>query len=132
MNSPNQEENEVSFLAIGENFDPSSSNHYRLTLSGAETKHVTGLTVRKDYTLPFLIVGGAIFMIGLVQGSYWTHRRIWLKQEGDRTVLAAHTNKSWYGFKQEIFELTEKLGISEPIDRRDDVGSSKGEGSKNG
>ncbi|MCM3715473.1 cytochrome c biogenesis protein ResB [Alkalihalobacillus oceani] len=132
VNSPNQEENEVSFLAVGENFDPSQSNTYRLTMSGLETKHVSGLTVRKDHTLPFLIFGGAIFMIGLVQGSYWTHRRIWFRQVEDKVILAAHTNKNWVSFNQEIAEVIETSGIEPPVDNRDIASSSKGVKSENG
>lgn len=131
-NIPNQEENEVSFLTIGKNFNPSGDNLYSIKLSGIDTKNVSGLTVRKDYTLPFLIVGGFIFMVGLVQGSYWTHRRIWLKQEGDRVIMAAHTNKNWFGFRKEIVQATEGLGLAEPVDKKDETLSSKGEESKNG
>lgn len=72
---------------------PEEDNEYRIRLSGLETKHVTGLTVRKDYTLSFLIIGGVIFMVGLVQGSYWTHRRIWLLQEEGFVILAATQTK---------------------------------------
>lgn len=114
---PNQKESEVSFLSIGQNFDPEEDNEYRIRLSGLETKHVTGLTVRRDYTLPFLIVGGVIFMIGLIQGSYWTHRRIWILQEEGLVILAAHTNKNWYAFQREVIQLTETAGLEQPKDR---------------
>ncbi|TWI52947.1 cytochrome c biogenesis protein ResB [Halalkalibacter nanhaiisediminis] len=121
VNSPNQNENEVSFLTIGQNFDPNDSNTYTIRLSNIETKHISALTIRKDHTLPFLIAGGFIFMVGLVQGSYWTHRRIWLKQEGDKVILAAHTNKNWFSFQREMTELTDELGLKQPVDRKEDT-----------
>ncbi|WP_431308916.1 cytochrome c biogenesis protein ResB [Halalkalibacter flavus] len=43
-------------------------------------------------------MGGFIFMIGLVQGSYWTHRRIWIQEENGKVMMAGHTNKNWYAF----------------------------------
>lgn len=126
VNSPNQDGSEISFLTIGKNFDPDNNNTYTIRLAGIEMKNVTGLTVRKDYTLPFLIAGGFIFMVGLVQGSYWTHRRIWLKQEEDRVILAAHTNKNWFAFRREMIEITETVGLEQPVDRNDDLTSIKG------
>ena len=41
-------------------------------------------------------------MIGVIQGSYWNHRRIWIKQKNGEVWVAAHTNKNWYGLKREI------------------------------
>ncbi len=119
VDSPHQVENEVSFLTIGQNFDPNETNTYTIRLSNIETKHISALIVRKDHTLPFLVAGGFIFMVGLVQGSYWTHRRIWLKQEGEQIILAAHTNKNWFSFKREITELTDEAGLNQPEDRRE-------------
>ncbi len=50
-----------------------------MIFKGVTTQDATALTVRKDLTLWILGIGGAIFMIGVIQGSYWTHRRIWLQ-----------------------------------------------------
>nr|WGD89412.1 hypothetical protein P5656_04105 [Bacillus subtilis] len=48
---------------------------------------MTGLTVRKDLTLWVLAVGGAIFMIGVIQGMYWQASK----------NLAALTGRCSYG-----------------------------------
>ncbi|WP_368502851.1 cytochrome c biogenesis protein ResB (plasmid) [Alkalihalophilus sp. As8PL] len=117
VNSPEKEESEVSFLSIGSNFDPNESNTYIIRLAGVDMNHVSGLTVRKDFTLPFLVVGGVIFMIGLVQGSYWTHRRIWIRQEAEGVIIAAHTNKNWFGFAREINGMAEKVNLSQVTDQ---------------
>ncbi len=41
VDSPEQEENEVSFLSIGQNFSPESDRLYKISLSDLETKHVS-------------------------------------------------------------------------------------------
>ncbi|MCL7746664.1 MULTISPECIES: cytochrome c biogenesis protein ResB [Bacillaceae] len=120
VNSPNQEKKEVSFLTIGRNFDPTNENVYSIRLSDLETKHVSALIVRKDYTLPILVIGGFIFMIGLVQGSYWTHRRIWIQEENGKVMMAGHTNKNWYAFKREMAEVAKEAELEQPVDRTED------------
>ncbi len=71
MFTPETPDGETSFVGIQQNLEPLGENQYKMTFLNAETNHVTGLVVRKDHTLPVLIIGGIIFMIGLVQGSYW-------------------------------------------------------------
>ncbi|MGP3781398.1 cytochrome c biogenesis protein ResB [Bacillus sp. 4A_MP3] len=78
----------------------SESNKYKLKFDHVETKNITGLTVRKDLTLWVLAVGGAIFMIGVIQGMYWQHRRIWIKTGDHEVLVAGHTNKNWFGLKK--------------------------------
>ncbi|BFH13274.1 cytochrome c biogenesis protein ResB [Paenibacillus melissococcoides] len=60
------------------------------------------LTVRKDTAMPFIWVGAAISMIGLVMGFYWQHRRVWLRLDGQNLALGAHTNKNWFGLRNEV------------------------------
>jgi len=73
--------------------------------------YTSTLTARKDLTVPYLLLGGAICMIGLVMGFYWQHRRIWVRIDGARLTLGAHTNKNWYGIKQETKKLLHALGL---------------------
>lgn len=63
------------------------------------------LAVRSDRTVPYLLVGGAICMLGLVMGFYWQHRRIWFRIDGNRLTIGAYTNKNWYGMRQETSKL---------------------------
>ena len=108
---------EVSFVAIGQNIEPFGENEYVFNLADVKTTNVTALTVRKDYTLPVLFVGGAIFMIGLIQGSYWTHRRIWLQRMNGEIWLAAHTNRNWMSLLNEITYITKQTDLKEPTDQ---------------
>jgi cytochrome c biogenesis protein len=66
-----------------------------------------------------LAFGGFIFMIGVVQGAYWNHRRIWLQKRDGKVLIAGHTNKNWYGLKREIAFVLEGTGIPEPVDQQE-------------
>ena len=87
----------------------------------AETRNISGLTVRKDKTLYLLMLGGIIFMVGVSQGSYWNHRRIWVqKGEGNEMLIASHTNKNWFSLRKEIDEVTEFASLPQYEDREDE------------
>ncbi|ALC81453.1 MULTISPECIES: cytochrome c biogenesis protein ResB [Bacillus] len=105
MITPDHPDGEKSFVAIQETIEPSGENEFQMKFDGVETKNVSGLTVRKDLTLPVLAVGGIIFMIGVVQGMYWQHRRIWIRSSESGILLAGHTNKNWHGLQKEISQL---------------------------
>lgn len=128
MYTPSKPKGEVSFVAIRQTVEPMGDNVYKMVFAGIETKNVTGLTVRKDLTLGVLIAGGIIFMIGVVMGSYWNHRRIWIKQREGEIWLAGHTNKNWYGLKRDISVVVQETPLNVPIDQLEEERSSnKGE-----
>ncbi|UQD52601.1 cytochrome C biogenesis protein [Bacillus methanolicus] len=117
MYAPDKPKGEVSFVAIRQTIEPFGNNEYKMAFNGIETKNVSGLTVRKDSTLWIISLGGVIFMIGVVQGAYWNHRRIWIRKIGDEVWVAAHTNKNWHGLKREIQTVFADTGINEPEDQ---------------
>ncbi|MDZ5471155.1 cytochrome c biogenesis protein ResB (plasmid) [Bacillus sp. 31A1R] len=117
MFTPDKPEGERSFVAIRQNIEPFGDNEYKMAFNGIETKHVSALTVRKDLTLWTIGIGGAIFMIGVIQGSYWNHRRIWIRRKDGEVIVAAHTNKNWFGIKKELQVVLDGTGIEEPIDQ---------------
>ncbi|WLD91870.1 cytochrome c biogenesis protein ResB [Alkalihalobacillus sp. AL-G] len=119
MYTPETPEGEITFIAIRQNLDPSGENEYKLSFAGIGTEFITGLTVKKDHTLPIIILGGLIFMIGVVQGLYWNHRRIWVKIRENEVWMAAHTNKNWYGITREVDDVTTKLGLDQLVDRQE-------------
>lgn len=118
MIAPDRPKGETSFVAIQQTIEPNENNKYKMKFSGIETKNLTGLVVRKDLTLWVLGVGGAIFMIGLIQGLYWQHRRIWLKADNDKIMLAGHTNKNWFGLKNELDIILRDTEIQKPVDQK--------------
>jgi cytochrome c biogenesis protein len=114
---PGEEEAETSFLGIGANIGASEDNQYKLGLTDFNVRDVTGLTVKKDHTLGIISLGGAIFMIGVIQGMYWNHRRIWLQPRKDGVWIAGHTNKNWYALRMEIERAIEDTNIEAPMDQ---------------
>jgi cytochrome c biogenesis protein len=120
MFTPEKPEGEISFVAIRQTIEPMGDNDYKMIFNGVETKNVTALTVRKDLTLWLIGLGGLIFMIGVVQGAYWNHRRLWIKRVDNQIWTAAHTNKNWHGLKRELDTVFADSGIKAPEDQLSD------------
>ncbi|WP_419956240.1 cytochrome c biogenesis protein ResB [Neobacillus niacini] len=117
MTSPEAPNGETSFVAIQQTIEPLGDNQYKMAFKGIETKNVTALTVRKDLTIWIIMLGGILFMIGVIQGAYWNHRRIWVQHKNGEIWIAAHTNKNWYGLKREIESVLANTSINIPIDQ---------------
>lgn len=117
MFTPATPDGEVSFVAIRQNIEPAGTNKYKMTFAGIETRNVTALTVRKDLTLWIIALGGTIFMIGVIQGMYWNHRRIWMQRIDGEWWIAGHTNKNWHGFRNEIDKILSGTAVPQPEDK---------------
>lgn len=72
---------------------------------------ISYLNIRMDRVMPFVWVGSANGMIGLVMGFYFQHRRIWLRVDGQTLTLGAHTNKNWFVLRREISSVLQQMGI---------------------
>ncbi|GKV56994.1 cytochrome c biogenesis protein [Sporosarcina sp. NCCP-2222] len=121
MVTKDKKEGEMSFVAIRQTLE-TNKNDYKAVFVSAETRDITGLVVRKDKTLYILLLGGIIFMIGVAQGSYWNHRRIWIqKGEEDQLIVAGHTNKNWFGLKKELDKVIIYANLPQYEDRQDSV-----------
>ncbi|ARD49422.1 cytochrome c biogenesis protein ResB [Sporosarcina sp. P33] len=119
MNTPDKPEGEKSFVAIRQTLEV-EENDYAIKFASAETRNISGLTIRKDKTLYILLLGGLIFMIGVIQGMYWQHRRIWIQEDADgHLLIAAHTNKNWFSLRKELDKLRESADLPAYIDRQD-------------
>ncbi|WP_332649313.1 cytochrome c biogenesis protein ResB [Lysinibacillus sp. 54212] len=118
MTTPEKPDGETSFVGIQQTLEPLGENTYKMAFQGVETRNSTGLTIRKDKTIPLLFLGGLIFMIGVVIGSYWSHRRLWVERLEDGTIrLAAHTNKNWFSMKKEIDAVTQFAHLPKYVDQ---------------
>jgi cytochrome c biogenesis protein len=117
MISPEVPKGETSFVAIQQTIEPLGDNQYKMAFKGIETKNVTALTVRKDLTIWIIILGGILFMIGVIQGVYWNHRRIWMQNKNGEIWIAAHTNKNWFGLKSEIEAALSETKLIIPNDQ---------------
>ncbi|MFC4354543.1 cytochrome c biogenesis protein ResB [Chryseomicrobium palamuruense] len=111
---------QTSFVLIRETIEPFGENTHKLAFQAAETRDISGLTIRKDLTLPILMLGGLIFMIGVAQGAYWNHRRIWIQQtETGEVLVAGHTNKNWNAVKKDIHALSKHTTLPRVVDQQD-------------
>ena len=119
VHAPESDKPEVSFAGIGKNIDATGNNEYKLGITDFEMHDVSGLTVRRDYTLPIFGLGALIFMIGVTQGMYWQHRRIWIHPKGEGILLAAHTNKNWFGVKRDIEKIISDTNINMVDDQQE-------------
>ncbi|MCM3724448.1 cytochrome c biogenesis protein ResB [Neobacillus cucumis] len=117
MVTPDKSKPETSFVAIKQTLEPLGENTYKMAFQGIETKNVSGFTVRKDSSLWVIILGGIVFMIGVIQGAYWNHRRIWVQNKSGQIWIAAHTNKNWYGIKREIETVLKDTKLDIPEDQ---------------
>ena len=111
MYTPSTPKGETSFVQIQKTMEPLGETHYKMTFENATTRDITGLKVRKDVTMPILFVGAAIFMLGLIIGSYFSHRRVWCQQQDDQWLIAAHTNKNAFAFKKELALVAEPFNM---------------------
>ncbi|MED4602467.1 cytochrome c biogenesis protein ResB [Paenibacillus validus] len=75
------------------------------------SEYISYLNIRVDRAMPFIWIGTAISMIGLIMGFYWNHRRVWLRIDDGKLALGAHTNKNWYGLRKEVSQVLAKTGI---------------------
>lgn len=116
---PDSDSPEVSFLGIGRNIDATGENNFKVGIQDFETHEVSGLTLRVDYTLIFFGLGAAIFMIGVIQGMYWQHRRIWFHPKENGLLLAAHTNKNWFSLSKDIEYVIKDTNIEMVEDRQE-------------
>jgi len=84
-------------------------------LNGMESLEFEGavsfLNVRLNRAMPFVWIGAAISMIGLIMGFYWQHRRIWLRIDNGVLTLGAYTNKNWYGMRADVAGALGQIGI---------------------
>ncbi|MBP1949523.1 cytochrome c biogenesis protein ResB [Virgibacillus litoralis] len=119
VHPPDGSEPEMSFVGIGKNVDATGENDYKLGIQDFKMRDVSGITVRRDYTLPLFIVGALIFMFGVTQGMYWQHRRIWIHPTGEGILMAAHTNKNWFGVKKDIERMIADTDIKMVDDQQE-------------
>lgn len=113
--TPEKPEGEKSWVISGLNLDElSENNRYDIALADIEMVNVSGLMVRMDKSLPIIFTGAGIFMVGVVIGFYWQHRRVWVGIQ-DRTLhFGAHTNKNWFGLKKELRDVADAVGLDIP------------------
>lgn len=94
--------------SIAKTFEISASSMNDVAIAN----YTSFLNIRVDRALPYIFSGAILFMIGVIMGLYWQHRRIWIRiDEGNVLTLGAHTNKNWYGLKHEVAAVLAKMDV---------------------
>ncbi|MFD1849642.1 cytochrome c biogenesis protein ResB [Oceanobacillus bengalensis] len=106
--------------AFAPSIDPTGENQYRILIDSIEFDRKSGLSIKRDYTIPLFVLGTLIFMIGVIQGMYWQHRRIWIHPKKEGILLAAHTNKNWFGLKKDIEKVIDGTSIQMVEEQKED------------
>ena len=109
------------FTMLGLIEPDNSQNKYALNFVGEGYDYITYLLVKKDLMLPVLFIGGAIFIIGVIIGSFWYHRRVWITVKDDEVLIASHTNKNYFGLKRDFEKVFENLPLILPEDQLEDT-----------
>jgi len=117
--SEESDQGEANFIALDGNLTASAENTYEIAIEDASLRDVSGLAVKMDRTLPLFAVGAVVFMIGVVQGMYWQHRRIWIHPKEGSILLASHTNKNWFGMKKDIEKAIDNTSIQMAADQQE-------------
>jgi len=108
LRTPELKEPEKSWVIAGTNMDEvQKDNRYDIELAKIRTVNQSGLIVRQQKGTPIIFTGAVIFVIGLVIGFYWQHRRVWIRWKEGILYLGAHTNKNWFGFRRELEQAAE-------------------------
>ncbi|WP_215145211.1 cytochrome c biogenesis protein ResB [Exiguobacterium qingdaonense] len=86
-------------------------NRYEVEFAGTEMASTSGLRVKSDSTYPILFLGGTIFMVGIVMGMYWPHRRVWIRRHEDDVLVAGFTNKNPSSLRREVSPLLDETNL---------------------
>jgi cytochrome c biogenesis protein len=86
-------------------------SRYTLEIKMPDLIDISGLMVRKDKAVPLIYFGAFIFMVGVVMGFFWQHRRIWVQCSEHHLHLAGHTNKNWFGLRRDVQGLLEQMKL---------------------
>lgn len=109
--SPLTPQGERTWVFLGQTVTPGNQTPViTYNFSKPDLTSISGLTVRKDKSLPVIYFGCMIVVLGLFMGFYWQHRRIWLDVQEGKVMLAANTNKNWFGLKQETARILQEAG----------------------
>ncbi|WP_449403721.1 cytochrome c biogenesis protein ResB [Exiguobacterium artemiae] len=117
IKSPEHPKGERSLIGIKLNVG-GDENQYKMGFAGTELSNISGVRIKKDLTLPFLFAGGMIFMVGLLLGMYWPHRRLWLKERNGQINIAGFTNKNALGLQKEVNLALTEVGLPQLEDRQ--------------
>ncbi|AWX55863.1 MULTISPECIES: cytochrome c biogenesis protein ResB [Brevibacillus] len=89
---------------------------YGLDIKMPDLIDIAGLNVRVDKALPLIYFGSFIFLAGVAIGVFWQHRRVWVQTQEGSILVAAHTNKNWFGLRREVEGLVKQAELPVTIE----------------
>ncbi|PSK11184.1 cytochrome c biogenesis protein ResB, partial [Brevibacillus sp. NRRL NRS-603] len=89
---------------------------YGLDIKMPDLIDIAGLNVRVDKALPLIYFGSFIFLAGVAIGVFWQHRRVWVQTQEGSILVAAHTNKNWFGLRREVDGLVKQAELPVTIE----------------
>ncbi len=91
-----------------------------ITLTVDEIIGSTGLQIKSDPGIPFLYLGCALLMAGVVM-SYVSHSQIWALLDGDQVLIGGRTNRAQISFERELLAIMEESSEPQPETMRETV-----------
>ena len=125
--TPETPEGETSFVAIQQTLEPLGENKYKMKFTSVETRDMSGLTIRKDKTIPILVCRW-YYLYDRCRNWFLLESSTSMdcKEPDGRTLrLAAHTNKNWFSMKKDLDAVTEFAHLPPYTDQLVDVDRRK-------
>lgn len=94
---------------VPEEIKESEGETITLSWTGVDTKYFTGLQVAKDPGVPVVWAGCIIMFLGLYLSFFSSHRKIWVRTEGNTVLVAGSTHRNPMAFESRFRALVEKL-----------------------
>jgi cytochrome c biogenesis protein len=85
-------------------------DRFALEMGGLQKTYATGLQIAHDPGARWVFLGCALFLAGLLVAFYSIHRRIWVRIEPGRILLAGSTHRRSPGFDRIFGELKAAIG----------------------
>jgi len=85
-------------------------DRFALEMGGIQKSYATGLQIAHDPGARWVFLGCALFLVGLLVAFYSVHRRIWVRIEPGRMLLAGSTHRRAPGFDRLLGELKAAIG----------------------
>ncbi len=97
-------------IALGQSFETSDG----ITISFPELRRWVGFQVSRQPTVPFLLLGAGLMLLGLLPALYAYRRRIWVRAErqpdgGTLVTVAGRAFQRPQAFEEEFDDLVDRL-----------------------
>lgn len=97
----------AALMVFGEGV-PHFQGPFFLDVEKVEDRWYTALKLHKDKSTPYMFLGLAVVMLGMMITFFIFHWQVWVREENGRLLLGARAYKNKFGLKQEFRRL---LGV---------------------